>query len=70
MVLNYLDRHLPMELSDLIYKKLHNSIMFDICEVINHKIVYTSLLDDNFQPYKISFLVCEKQSYYKDLDVF
>ena len=64
MVLNLLDRHLPMELSDMIYKKLHQSLMVDICETINHKIVWTCLLDYDFQPYRISFLICEGQNYY------
>jgi hypothetical protein len=70
MVLNYLDKYLPMELADLIYKKLHNSLMRDICDTINYKIVYTCLLNDNFEPYKISFLICENQNFYTDLEVF
>lgn len=67
MVINYLDRHLPMELSDMIYKKLHNSLMADICQTINHKIVFTCLLDYDLQPYRISFLICEGQNYYQML---
>ena len=67
MVINYLDRHLPMELSDMIYKKLHNSLMSDICNTINNKIVWTCLLDDNFEPFRISFLICESSNYYEML---
>ena len=67
MTINYLDRFLPVEISDLIYKKLHQSLMADICETINHKIVWTCLLDDNFEPCRISFLICESQNYYQML---
>ena len=67
MTINYLDRFLPVEISDLIYKKLHQSLMADICETINHKIVWTCLLDDNFEPYRISFLICEGSNYYEML---
>ena len=67
MCINYLDRFLPVEISDLIYKKLHNSLMAEICETINHKIVFTCLLDYDLQPYRISFLICEGQNYYQML---
>ena len=67
MCINYLDRHLPIELSDMVYKKLHQSLMADISNTINHKIVWTCLLDDNFEPYRISFLICEGSNYYQML---
>ena len=67
MTINYLDRFLPVEISDLIYKKLHQSLMADISNTINHKIVWTCLLDDNFEPYRISFLICEGSNYYEML---
>jgi hypothetical protein len=62
MVLHLLDRHLPIELSDMIYKLLHQSIMRQICEIIKHKIVF--VLVDN----RMSFLICESCNYYYLLD--
>tara|TARA_R110000822_G_scaffold104407_7_gene231360 strand:+ start:382 stop:642 length:261 start_codon:yes stop_codon:yes gene_type:complete len=78
-----LDRFLPMELTDKIYRELHKSLMRDICEIINHKIVFTmywgsdcsSDSEPNTKPFnietgKISFLICENQNYYKCLEDF
>ena len=62
MVLNYLDRHLPTELSDMIYRMVHESIMRDICEIIKHKIVFVFVGD------RMSFLICEGQNFYYLLD--
>ena len=58
MPIHLLDRHLPVELSDMIYKLLHQSVMRDICEIIKHKIVF--VIAGN----KMSFLICEHQNYY------
>ena len=62
MVLNYLDRHLPTELSDMIYRMVHESIMRDVCEIIKHKIVFVFVGD------RMSFLICEGQNFYYLLD--
>lgn len=61
-MLHLLDRHLPMELSDMIYKMLHQSIMRDICTIIKHKIVFVMVGD------RMSFLICESEGYYYLLD--
>ncbi len=64
MVVNYLDRHLPVEITDMIYKMFHQSCMRDICNTINHKIVFVCVLDEETkEPKKMSFLICEKQNY-------
>jgi len=67
MVINYLDRYLPIELTDKIYKLHHNSVMRDICEIINHKCVFTIYYEDMVRP-RMSWLVCENQNYYTVLD--
>lgn len=64
MIIKFLDERLPMELSDKIYRMLHRSIMRDICIIINYKIVFVIVGE------RMSFLVCEGQSYYCVLDVF
>jgi len=61
-MISFLERHLPLELVEIIAKHLHNDYMNDICIIINHKIVF--ILADN----KLSFLVCENQNYYSILD--
>ena len=61
-MLHLLDQKLPTELSDMIYKMLHESIMRDICKIIKHKIVFV-IVDE-----KMSFLICEHQNYYYLLD--
>lgn len=73
MVIHLLDRYLPIELTDKIYKQVHQSCMRDICEIINYKIVFTLYWmneNDNFNydKAKMSFLVCENQNYYMCLD--
>ena len=57
-MLHLLDRHLPTELSDMIYRMVHESIMRDVCEIVRHKIVFVMVGD------KMSFLICEHQNYY------
>jgi len=63
MIIALLDRYLPVELTDKIFKILHEMYMRDLRKIINHKIVFT-LYDNN----RISFLVCEQQNYYQVLD--
>ena len=62
MSIHLLDRHLPVELSDMIYKLLHQSVMRDICEIVRHKIVFVIVGN------RMSFLICEHQNYYFLLD--
>ena len=65
MVVNYLDRHLPIEITDMIYHMLHRMYMREICNIINYKIVFVCVLDEKTkEPKKMSFLICEKQNYY------
>ena len=64
MIIKFLDERLPMELTDLIYREFHRSVMGEISIIINHKIVFI-LVEE-----RMSFLVCENQNYYSALDVF
>lgn len=64
MIIKFLDDRLPMELTDVIYRKFHKSVMRDICIIINYKIVFV------YCDAHLSFLVCENQNYYCALDVF
>jgi len=57
MVINYLDKYLPIELSDKIYKIHHQNITKKINEIILYKTVF--ILTNN----KLSFLICEGQNY-------
>lgn len=78
MVVNYLDRFLPVELVDKIYKQVHQSYMRDICDTITFKIVFV-LIDKEQETNtkrnknkknncnKLSFLICENQNYYRCL---
>jgi len=69
MVLKLLDKFLPMELSDKIYKELHQSIMRDICEIINFKTVFIMAYDTEDGKSKMSWISCENQrNYYKLLN--
>ncbi len=69
MVLNLLDKFLPMELSDKIYKELHQSIMRDICETIIYKMVFIMIYDTQQGQSKMSWISCENQrNYYKLLN--
>ena len=68
-MISFLDRHLPPELTDLIYKQVHQSYMTEICEIIKFKIVYTLYWDNGDkekrdETAKISFLISERQNYY------
>ena len=62
-MISFLDRLLPLELIEIIARKLHNDYMNDICQIINFKMVF--ILTDE----KLSFLVCESQNYYSALEV-
>jgi len=62
-MISFLDNLLPLELIEIIAKKLHESYMNDIVKIINHKIVF--ILTDE----KLSFLVCESQNFYSALEV-
>ena len=52
-----LDEYLPIEITDKIYKEFHRSCMRDIAVILRHKIVFVLVGD------RISFLICEGQSY-------
>jgi hypothetical protein len=60
-LINYLDKHLPTEITDIIYKHHHKNIMKQITEILTHKIVFILVRDDNV--FKLSFLVCENQRF-------
>ena len=64
MIIKFLDERLPMELTDLIYREFHRSVMGEISIIINHKIVFI-LVEE-----RMSFLVCEGMNYYSALDIF
>jgi len=68
MVLNLLDKFLPIELTDKIYKELHQSIMRDICEIINFKMVFIMVYDSEDGESKMSWILSENQNYYKLLN--
>tara|TARA_Y100000114_G_C11643396_1_gene270449 strand:- start:366 stop:581 length:216 start_codon:yes stop_codon:yes gene_type:complete len=63
MIISILDRYLPIELVDKIYRMVFEMNMRDIREIINYKIVFT-IYEEN----RLSFLVCEFQNYYMVLD--
>ena len=70
-MINYLDKYLPIELTDKIWRIVHELYMKEIIEIIKYKIVYTLYWNDrdkNINNSKISFLVSEKQNYYKCLE--
>jgi len=68
MVLNLLDKLLPIELSDKIYTQLHQSIMKDVCEIINFKMVFIMVYDSEDGESKMSWILSENQNYYKLLN--
>ena len=55
MIVALLDRHLPTELTDKIYKMFHQSCMREVCNIIKYKMVF--ILENTK---KMSFLICEK----------
>lgn len=61
-MITILDRYLPPELSDKIYKMHHKSIMEKVCEIINFKTVF--IICKKGDQRCLSFLVCENQNYY------
>ncbi len=64
-VIALLDRHLPTELTDKIYKMIHQSCMREVCNIIKYKMVFICSIDEvTKEPKKMSFLICEKQNYY------
>ena len=65
-MIQYLDKILPVELSDKIYQELHRIIMKDICEIIDFKIVF--IVVSEHEQSRMSWLVCEQQNYYYLLD--
>ena len=70
-MINYLDKYLPIELTDKIWRIVHELYMKEIIEIIKYKIVYTLYWDNrdkNINNSKISFLVSENQNYYKCLE--
>ena len=62
-MISFLDRLLPLELIEIIARKLHASYLKDICETINHKMVF--IIADQ----KLSWIACETQNYYSALEV-
>ncbi len=62
MIIKFLDDRLPNELTDMVYRAFHRSVMDDICIIINYKIVFVMVGD------RLSFLVCEYQNYYSALN--
>ena len=68
MVLNLLDKFLPIELTDKIYKILHQSLMADICETIIYKMVFIMVYDSEYGESKMSWILSENQNYYKLLN--
>jgi len=64
MIMKILDDRLPRELTDMIFRTLHNALMKEICIIIRHKIVFVLVKK------RLSFLICENQNYYSSLDVF
>lgn len=63
MIIKFLDDRLPIEITDMVYRAFHRSVMDDICIIIKYKIVFV-LVDD-----RLSFLVCEYQNYYSALSL-
>ena len=61
MSIEYLDRLLPEELTDMIYKELHRACMREISNTLKYKTVFV-LVEG-----RLSFLVCETQNYYSVL---
>jgi len=57
MILSILDEYLPIEITDKIYKEFHRNCMRDIGIILRHKIVFVLVGE------RISFLICEGQSY-------
>tara|TARA_A100000171_G_C2080206_1_gene119302 strand:+ start:215 stop:421 length:207 start_codon:yes stop_codon:yes gene_type:complete len=68
MVILILDKYLPKELSDKIYKIHHKNIINKINEIILFKTVFIFVKDLEGNE-KLSFLVCENQNYYKCLSI-
>ena len=62
-MISFLDRLLPIELIEIISRKLHASYIKDICETINHKMVF--IIADQ----KLSWIACETQNYYSALEL-
>lgn len=52
-----LDEYLPTEITDLIYKEFHRDCIRDIGIILRYKIVFVIVGE------RISFLICEGQSY-------
>lgn len=65
-MITLLDRRLPPELSDIIYKHYHKMIMQQICEIIKYKIAWYLYWEGSER--RVGFLICERQNYYSALD--
>jgi hypothetical protein len=65
-MITYLDRHLPPELSDMIYRIHHRNIMNQITEILTHKTVFYIYHTEGGE--RLGWLVCETQNYYHVLD--
>ena len=64
-----LDKHLPIELSDIIYRRYHQSLMRDIDIILSQKIVWV-LVKGEDNEYHLSFLICEGQKTIKFPNIF
>tara|TARA_R110002020_G_scaffold65412_2_gene172754 strand:+ start:124 stop:336 length:213 start_codon:yes stop_codon:yes gene_type:complete len=62
-MISFLDNLLPPELCEIIARKLHASYIQEICDIINHKMVF--IIADQ----KLSWIACETQNYYSALEV-
>jgi hypothetical protein len=58
-----LDRFLPTEIVDKIYRINHNIYMREICIILQHKIVWIYSKKEGYM-----WWVAEKQNYYQCLD--
>jgi hypothetical protein len=56
-MITILDEYVPLEIANLIYKKFHRDCMKDIGIILRYKIVFVIVGE------RLSFLICEGQSY-------
>ena len=71
MALHLAKPRLPPEMIDLIYKHLHRSYMNDICNAINHNLVWVRGKDKKTKRYVYTFLIGEnrRKNYWEGLPV-
>lgn len=60
-MITILDKKLPIELSDKIYKIYHKNIMDEITDILTHKTIFALVREKD--DFKLSFLICENQRY-------